>query len=151
MSDLPPRTTLKKGDRVCLTHWFHDATPSNPAVGSEFECVGTVDKVGGQSCGVAWDNGRFNGYLQKHLSLSEKISEPNTMFKRMKLQLVSKRPASATRCRFCSWFTSSAANNERCPNCEEYNWQGKRYCDQCGMGIDDPYPEPGRCSCGKEY
>jgi len=60
----------KAGMRVLLTDPDpeYDIGPANPRVGTQWECIGTIDEESGGSIGVLWDNGNHNGYKDNELS-----------------------------------------------------------------------------------
>ncbi len=62
---------LKRGMRVLLTKPDRGYTicDTNPLVGTEWECTGTVDTHGSSSVSVDWDNGNHNSYKDNELSL----------------------------------------------------------------------------------
>jgi hypothetical protein len=53
---------LAIGTRVMLAVGRFSDSPSNPRIGGEFECVGTVIHVGKGYARVTWDNLRTNTY-----------------------------------------------------------------------------------------
>lgn len=59
---------LKVGTRVKLrADSRYRPTPSNPTMGTKFECVGSVTKLNiGGSVYVSWDNGTSNDYSGKN-------------------------------------------------------------------------------------
>jgi hypothetical protein len=66
----------KKGMRVklkCPDPQYSIGKP-NPAVGTKYECAGTIDVVGLDRIGVLWDSGRHNSYKDGELI---KVENPN--------------------------------------------------------------------------
>lgn len=63
---------LRKGMRVLLSKPDEEYTigKSNPLVGTEWECTGTIYTYGNTSVTVDWDNGKHNSYKDNELSLS---------------------------------------------------------------------------------
>ena len=94
------RSIFSKGDFVLYTSGKYAAGPSNPLVGTEFECKGVVHAVSGGAVKVEWENGYYNVYDQMDLVFypiskarggplpkERRIPEPNMAFrfaKRMK-------------------------------------------------------------------
>lgn len=69
---------LKIGMRVKLIEndmQDYDIGNSNPAVGSKWECVGTVDTINLEemTATVEWDNGYMNLYIDGDLTLAQAV------------------------------------------------------------------------------
>jgi len=63
---------FQKGDRVNINSATNHQTPgvTNPVIGSEYECEGTVRRVGTLTgIDVDWDNGLTCVYLSSQLSI----------------------------------------------------------------------------------
>ncbi|MGL5016393.1 MAG: hypothetical protein ACRC6V_19265 [Bacteroidales bacterium] len=58
---------IQRGDRVELlptTQWVIGT--NNPAIGTEWYCLGTVTSSTSREIDVDWDNGTFNAYQHHH-------------------------------------------------------------------------------------
>jgi hypothetical protein len=63
---------LRKGMHVTLTNPSPDYTigKGNPKVGTKWECVGKVVEMCDGSIDVRWENGAFNTYKSRELSVA---------------------------------------------------------------------------------
>jgi hypothetical protein len=59
------RVKLAKPDRC------YDIGKNNPAIGTKYECAGTIIKFNDRLCYVKWDNGYSNDYKDLELSLED--------------------------------------------------------------------------------
>lgn len=78
------RSDICIGIRVVYVQNAYGVGPTNPLVGTKFECEGIVYDVSGQTCYVRWDNGSENDYSYKTLELVKPSKDPNILFKRRK-------------------------------------------------------------------
>lgn len=79
---------LNLGDRVYLITKEYGIEKSNPVVGSELECVGTINSINGHrglNIIVEWDNGTSNEYKSKDLIRKNEYSSMYKVGDRVKL------------------------------------------------------------------
>lgn len=85
---------FKIGDRVKYISGRHGSSVTNPLIGTEFECAGTLDAA---PCGVLWDNGEHNSYSPGdliHIQMIDGKPNPNMAFLRKKQEEARRRPYS---------------------------------------------------------
>lgn len=84
--------SLHRGDRVLYISGDHGVSDSNPLVGTNYECAGTVVDTGGHGMHVRvhWDNGLSNSYNLGDLKIAPKgyalMQDPNRAFLNKKIK-----------------------------------------------------------------